>query len=70
VKITKVSPPQTKANKDEKSERQSNYTKKEEIGRTVPKQQQQQRPSKQSEKESSYEDMEINAILELESLSL
>ncbi|TVU20935.1 hypothetical protein EJB05_30541 [Eragrostis curvula] len=73
VKATKVSPPRRKANRDEKSERQSNYMKKEETSRTALKQQQ-QRPSstsvshvssKQSE-ESSYEDMEINAILEEE----
>ncbi|KAK3164346.1 hypothetical protein QOZ80_1AG0016390 [Eleusine coracana subsp. coracana] len=81
VKVTKVSPPRRKAYRDEKSERMSNYTKKEEISRTglrqqqQLKQQQQQRSSstsashvssKQSEKESSYEDMEINAILEEE----
>ncbi|XP_062198425.1 kinesin-like protein KIN-13A [Phragmites australis] len=80
VKVTKVSLPRRKANRDEKSERQSNYMKKEsgpEVSRTVLKQQQQlkqQKPlstwtsqvsSKQSEKESS-DDMEINAILEEE----
>ncbi|KAL6615161.1 hypothetical protein ACP70R_037431 [Stipagrostis hirtigluma subsp. patula] len=85
LKVTKVSPPRRKANRDEKSERQSNYMKKEsgpEISRTVLKQpqqlkQQQQRPSstwasqvssKQSEKESSSDDMEINAIEEEEAL--
>lgn len=83
VKVTKVSPPRRKANRDEKSERQSNYTKKEEISRTGLRQQQQQLKqqqqqrlsstsashvsSKQSEKESSYEDMAINAILEVRS---
>ncbi|KAK3160822.1 hypothetical protein QOZ80_1BG0065290 [Eleusine coracana subsp. coracana] len=81
VKVTKVSPPRRKAYRDEKSERMSNYTKKEEISRTGLRQQQQLKQqqqqispstsashvsSKQSEKESSYEDMEINAILEEE----
>ncbi|PUZ56710.1 hypothetical protein GQ55_5G352300 [Panicum hallii var. hallii] len=80
VKVTKVSPPQRKANRDEKSERQSNYVKKEsghEISRTVLKQQQQlkqqqlQRPSSTSapqvsSKQSEKEAMEINAILEEE----
>jgi kinesin family protein 2/24 len=80
-KVTKVSPPRRKANISEKSERQSNYVKREngpELSRIVHKQQlkqQQQRPSstsasqvssKQSEKESSCDDMEINAILEEE----
>ncbi|KAM0854407.1 hypothetical protein ACQ4PT_050456 [Festuca glaucescens] len=78
-KVTKVSPPRRKANISEKSERQSNYVKRQngpEVSRIVHKQQpkqQQQRPSstsasqvssKQSEKESSCDDMEINAILE------
>lgn len=80
VKVTKVSPPRRKANRDEKSERQSNYVKKEsgpEISRTVLKQQQQlkqqqlQKPSSTSapqvsSKQSEKEDMEINAILEEE----
>jgi len=80
VKVTKVSPPRRKANRDEKSERQSNFVKKEsgpEISRTVLKQQQQlkqqqlQRPSSTSapqvsSKQSEKEDMEINAILEEE----
>ncbi|CAM0881225.1 unnamed protein product [Alopecurus aequalis] len=80
-KVTKVSPPRRKANISEKSERQSNYVKREngpEVSRIVHKsqlKQQQQRPSstsasqvssKQSEKESSCDDMEINAILEEE----
>ena len=84
-KVTKVSPPRRKANISEKSERQSNYVKREngpEVSRIVHKQQlkqqQQQRPSstsasqvssKQSEKESSCDDMEINAILEVIFLS-
>jgi len=81
VKVTKVSPPRRKANRDEKSERQVNYMKKEsgpEISRTVVKQQQQhkqqqlQRPSSTSasqvsSKQSEKEDMEINAILEVKS---
>ncbi|KAG2597506.1 kinesin-like protein KIN-13A [Panicum virgatum] len=80
VKVTKVSPPRRKANRDEKSERQSNFVKKEsgpEISRTVLKQQQQLkqqqllRPSSTSapqvsSKQSEKEDMEINAILEEE----
>lgn len=80
VKITKVSPPRRKANRDDKSERQSNFVKKEsgpEISRTVLKQQHQfkqqqlQRPSSTSapqvsSKQSEKEDMEINAILEEE----
>ncbi|KAF8772798.1 hypothetical protein HU200_005389 [Digitaria exilis] len=80
IKITKVSPPRRKANRDDKLERQSNFVKKEsgpEISRTVPKQQQQlkqqqlQRPSLTpaphcSSKQSEKEDMEINAILEEE----
>jgi len=80
VKVTKVSPPRRKANRDEKSERQSNYVKKEsgpEISRTVLKQQQQlkqqqlQKPSSTSapqvsSRQSEKEDMEINAILEEE----
>ena len=79
VKVTKVSPPRRKANRDEKSERQSNFVKKEsgpEISRTVLKQQQQLkqqqllRPSSTSapqvsSKQSEKEDMEINAILEV-----
>uniref|UniRef100_A0A453ETH1 Kinesin motor domain-containing protein n=1 Tax=Aegilops tauschii subsp. strangulata TaxID=200361 RepID=A0A453ETH1_AEGTS len=77
-KVTKVSPPRRKANREDKSERQNNYVKKEngaDVNRIVHKQQlkqQQQRPpstsasqvsSRQSEKESSC-DEEINAILE------
>jgi len=79
VKVTKVSPPRRKANRDEKSERQSNFVKKEsgpEISRTVLKQQQQLkqqqllRPSSTSapqvsSRQSEKEDMEINAILEV-----
>lgn len=79
IKITKVSPPRRKANRDDKFERQSNFVKKEsgpEISRTVFKQQQQlkqqqlQRPSltpapQVSSKQSEKEDMEINAILEV-----
>ncbi|KAL5230533.1 hypothetical protein ABZP36_029309 [Zizania latifolia] len=83
-KVTKVSPPRRKAFKDDKSERQSNYTKKDrgpETSRTgykvqqAKQLQQQQRPasasashtsSRQSEKESSCDDMEIDAILEEE----
>jgi kinesin family protein 2/24 len=79
VKITKVSPPWRKANRDDKSEKQSNFVKKEsgpEISRTVLKQQQQfkqqqlQRPSSASaphisSRQSEKEDMEINAILEV-----
>ncbi|XP_008655223.1 kinesin-like protein KIN-13A isoform X2 [Zea mays] len=80
VKVTKVSPPRRKANRDEKSERQVNYMKKEsgpEISRTGVKQQQQlkqlQRPSSTSSsqvlsKQSEKEDMEINTILEEEAL--
>lgn len=81
VKVTKVSPPRRKANRDDKSERQVNYIKKEsapEISRTVVKQQQQlkqqlQKPSSTSAsqvsaKHSEKEDMEINAILEVKSL--
>uniref|UniRef100_M8B8I3 Kinesin-like protein n=1 Tax=Aegilops tauschii TaxID=37682 RepID=M8B8I3_AEGTA len=79
-KVTKVSPPRRKANREDKSERQNNYVKKEngaDVNRIVHKQQlkqQQQRPpstsasqvsSRQSEKESSC-DEEINAILEEE----
>ncbi|CAL4950133.1 unnamed protein product [Urochloa decumbens] len=80
VKITKVSPPRRKANRDDKLERQSNIVKKEsgsEISRTVLKQPQQlkqqqlQRPSSTSapqvsSKQSEKEDMDINAILEEE----
>ncbi|KAF7022437.1 hypothetical protein CFC21_035192 [Triticum aestivum] len=79
-KVTKGSPPRRKANREDKSERQNNYVKKEngaDVNRIVHKQQlkqQQQRPlstsasqvsSRQSEKESSC-DEEINAILEEE----
>ncbi|KAJ1283805.1 hypothetical protein BS78_03G154800 [Paspalum vaginatum] len=80
VKVTKISPPRRKANRDEKSERQSNYMKKEsgpEISRTALKQQhqlKQQQPQRQSStsapqvppKQSEKEDIEINAILEEE----
>ncbi|KAL5202063.1 hypothetical protein ABZP36_013015 [Zizania latifolia] len=83
-KVTKVSPPRRKAYKDDKSERQSNYMKKDSGPETIrtgykvqqAKQlQQQQRPtsasasqtsSRQSEKESSCDDVEIDAILEEE----
>ncbi|GJN36003.1 hypothetical protein PR202_gb24826 [Eleusine coracana subsp. coracana] len=83
-KITKVSPPRRKAYREDKSERQSNYTKKDngpETARAGYKVQQakqlqpQQRPpsasasqasSRQSEKESSCDDVEIDAILEEE----
>lgn len=79
-KVTKGSPPRRKANREDKSERQNNYVKKEngaDVNRIVHRQQlkqQQQRPlstsasqvsSRQSEKESSC-DEEINAILEEE----
>lgn len=78
-KVTKVSPPRRKPNREDKSERQNNYVKKEngaDVNRIVHRQQlkqQQQRPrstsasqvsSRQSEKESSC-DEEINAILEV-----
>jgi kinesin family protein 2/24 len=84
-KVSKVSPPRRKANIPEKTERQSNYVKREngpEASRIVHKQQlkqQQQRlsstsasqiSSKQSERESSCDDMEINAILEVIVLAL
>jgi kinesin family protein 2/24 len=83
-KVTKVSPPRRKAYREDKPERQSNYTKKDsgtEIGRPAYKVQQarqlqqQQRPtsasasqtsSRQSEKESFCDDVEIDAILEEE----
>ncbi|KAJ1261761.1 hypothetical protein BS78_09G055800 [Paspalum vaginatum] len=80
-KVTKVSPPRRKAYREEKSDRQSNYTKKDngpETGRAgykiqqAKQVQQQQRPpsasasSRQSEKESSCDDVEIDAILEEE----
>lgn len=80
VKGTKVSPPRRKASRDEKSERQVNYMKKDsspEIGRTVKQQQQHkqqllQRPSSTSapqvsSNQSEKEDTEINAILEVKS---
>ncbi|CAM0881224.1 unnamed protein product [Alopecurus aequalis] len=81
-KVTKVSPPRRKANISEKSERQSNYVKREngpEVSRIVHKpqlKQQQQRPSstsasqvssKQSEKESSCDDMNISEKSERQS---
>ncbi|CAO2184629.1 unnamed protein product [Urochloa humidicola] len=80
VKITKVSPPRRKASRDDKSERQGNFVKREsgsEISRTVLKQpqqlkqQQSQRPSSSlapqiPSKQSEKEDTEINAILEEE----
>nr|CAB3460273.1 unnamed protein product [Digitaria exilis] len=80
-KVTKISPPRRKAYKEDKSDRQSNYTKRDngpETGRAGYKMQQtkqlqqQQRPpsasasSRQSEKESSCDDVEIDAILEEE----
>ncbi|RCV35772.1 hypothetical protein SEVIR_7G278200v4 [Setaria viridis] len=76
-KATKVSPPRRKAYREDKSDRQSNYAKKDngpETGRAGYKKQpqQQQRPpsasasSRQSEKESSCDDVEIDAILEEE----
>ncbi|XP_047094099.1 kinesin-like protein KIN-13A [Lolium rigidum] len=83
-KATKVSPPRRKAYREEKAEKQSNYTKKDsgsEISRPGYKVQQarllqqQQRPisasvsqasSRLSEKESSCDDVEIDAILEEE----
>lgn len=75
-KATKVSPPRRKAYREDKSDRQSNYAKKDngpETGRAGYKKQpqQQQRPpsasasSRQSEKESSCDDVEIDAILEV-----
>jgi kinesin family member 2/24 len=86
-KVTKVSPPRRKAYREDKSERQSNYTKKDnglETGRAGYKvqqakqlQQQQRLPSasasqassRQSEKESSCDDVEIDAILEVSNIS-
>ncbi|RLN00781.1 kinesin-13A-like [Panicum miliaceum] len=80
-KVTKVSPPRRKAYREDKSDRQSNYAKKDngpETGRAgyktqqAKQPQQQQRPpsasasSRQSEKESSCDDVEIDAILEEE----
>ncbi|TVU17565.1 hypothetical protein EJB05_33608, partial [Eragrostis curvula] len=80
-KVTKVSPPRRKAYREDKSERQSNYTKKDNgpetsrAGYKVQPAKQQQRPpsasasqasSRQSEKESSCDDVEIDAILEEE----
>ncbi|KAF8725929.1 hypothetical protein HU200_020497 [Digitaria exilis] len=80
-KVTKVSPPRRKAYKEDKSDRQSNYAKRDngpETGRAgyktqqTKQPQQQQRPpsasasSRQSEKESSCDDVEIDAILEEE----
>ncbi|OEL30777.1 Kinesin-13A [Dichanthelium oligosanthes] len=80
-KVTKVSPPRRKAYREDKSDRQSNYAKKDngpETSRAGYKAQQskqpqqQQRPpsasasSRQSEKESSCDDVEIDAILEEE----
>ncbi|CAD6272820.1 unnamed protein product [Miscanthus lutarioriparius] len=80
-KVTKVSPPRRKASREDKSDRQSNYTKKDNVPDTgrvgykmqqAKQQQQQQRPasasasSRQSEKESSCDDVEIDAILEEE----
>ncbi|WVZ96503.1 hypothetical protein U9M48_042135, partial [Paspalum notatum var. saurae] len=80
-KVTKVSPPRRKAYREEKSDRQSNYPKRDngpETGRAgykiqqAKQVQQQQRPpsasasSRQSEKESSCDDVEIDAILEEE----
>lgn len=79
-KATKVSPPRRKAYKEDKSDRQSNYAKRDngpETGRAgyktqqTKQPQQQQRPpsasasSRQSEKESSCDDVEIDAILEV-----
>lgn len=79
-KVTKISPPRRKAYKEDKSDRQSNYAKRDngpETGRAGYKMQQtkqlqqQQRPpsasasSRQSEKESSCDDVEIDAILEV-----
>jgi kinesin family member 2/24 len=86
-KVTKVSPPRRKAYREDKSERQSNYTKKDngpETGRAgykvqqAKQLQQQQRPpsasasqasSRQSEKESSCDDVDIDAILEVSNIS-
>jgi len=82
-KVTKVSPPRRKAYREDKSDRQSNYMKKDngpETGRAGYKMQQakqlqqQQRPasasasSRQSEKESSCDDVEIDAILEVKTI--
>jgi kinesin family protein 2/24 len=87
-KTTKVSPPRRKAYREEKTEKQSNYTKKDsvtEISRPGYKVQQarqlqqQQRPisasasqasSRLSEKESSCDDVEIDAILEVNNILL
>jgi len=83
-KVTKVSPPRRKAYREDKSDRQSNYTKKDngpDTGRAgykmqqAKQQQQQQRPasasasSRQSEKESSCDDVETDAILEVKNNS-
>jgi kinesin family protein 2/24 len=83
-KVTKVSPPRRKAYREDKSDRPSNYTKKDngpDTGRVgykmqqAKQQQQQQRPasasasSRQSEKESSCDDVEIDAILEVKNSS-
>ena len=82
-KVTKVSPPRRKASREDKSDRQSNYTKKDNVPDTgrvgykmqqAKQQQQQQRPasasasSRQSEKESSCDDVEIDAILEVKTI--
>ncbi|XP_066361018.1 kinesin-like protein KIN-13A [Miscanthus floridulus] len=80
-KVTKVSPPRRKAYREDKSDRQSNYMKKDNGPETdragykmlqAKQLQQQRRPasasasSRQSEKESSCDDVEIDAILEEE----
>jgi kinesin family protein 2/24 len=83
-KVTKVSPPWRKAYREDKFDRQSNYMKKDngpETGRAGYKMQQakqlQQRQgpasasasSRQSEKESSCDDVETDAILEVKNNS-
>ena len=87
-KATKVSPPRRKAYREEKTEKQSNYAKKD-IGTEISRPgykvqqarqlQQQQRPisasasqasSRLSEKESSCDDVEIDAILEVNNILL
>jgi kinesin family protein 2/24 len=80
-KVTKVSPPRRKAYREDKSDRPSNYTKKDNgpdtgrVGYKMQQAKQQQRPasasasSRQSEKESSCDDVEIDAILEVKNSS-
>lgn len=87
-KVARVSPPRRKVVREDKSEKQREYTKKDsgiEVSRPgykvqqVRQLQQQQRPtsasasqvsSRQSEKESSCDDVEIDAILEVNNILL